>query len=104
MALKPLYDRVVVRRLEAETTTKAGIIIPDKSAEKPTQGEVIAVGEGAICESGEVRALAVRPGDRILFGQYAGTKTKVDGEELLIMKESDILAIVEVEQAEEKAA
>ncbi len=104
MALKPLYDRVVVRRLEAETTTKSGIIIPEKSAEQPTQGEVIAVGEGAVSESGELRTLLVNVGDRVLFGQYSGTKVKVDGEELLIMKESDILAIVEQTEIEEKAA
>jgi len=104
MTLKPLYDRVVVRRLEAETTTKAGIIIPDKSAEKPTQGEVVAVGDGTVNESGELRALLVKRGDRILFGQYAGSQVKVDGEELLIMKESDILAIVEEHRVEEKAA
>ena len=104
MTLKPLYDRVVVRRLEAETTTKGGIIIPDKSAEKPTQGEVMAVGDGVVSDSGELRALLVKKGDRILFGQYAGSQVKVDGEELLIMKESDILAIVEEEHVEEKAA
>ncbi|WP_096087831.1 co-chaperone GroES [Agaribacterium haliotis] len=104
MTLKPLYDRVVVRRLEAETTTKGGIIIPDKSAEKPTQGEVVAVGDGEAGDSGELRALLVKKGDRILFGQYAGSQVKVDGEELLIMKESDILAVVEEEHVEEKAA
>lgn len=104
MTLKPLYDRVVVRRLDAETTTKGGIIIPDKSAEKPTQGEVVAVGDGVVADSGELRALLVKQGDRILFGQYAGSQVKVNGEDLLIMKESDILAIVEHEQIEEKAA
>lgn len=104
MTLKPLYDRVVVRRLEAETTTKGGIIIPDKSAEKPTQGEVVAVGNGVVTDSGELRALLVKKGDRILFGQYAGSQVKVDGEELLILKESDILAIVEEEHVKEKAA
>ena len=104
MTLKPLYDRVVVRRLEAETTTKGGIVIPDKSAEKPTQGEVVAVGDGVAGDSGELRALLVKKGDRILFGQYAGSQVKVDGEELLIMKESDILAVVEEEHVEEKAA
>lgn len=104
MILKPLYDRVVVRRVEAETTTKSGIIIPDKSAEKPTQGEIVAVGDGSVLDSGERRALAVKVGDRILFGQYAGSEVKVDGQELLIMKESDILAVVEQAQVEEKAA
>lgn len=104
MTLKPLYDRVVVRRLEAETTTKGGIIIPDKSAEKPTQGEVVAVGDGALTDTGELKQLAVKQGDRILFGQYSGTQVKIEGEELLIMKEADILAVVELAQTEEKAA
>lgn len=104
MNLKPLYDRLVVRRLEAETTTKSGIIIPDNATEKPTQGEVLAVGDGAITDSGERRAMAVKVGDRVLFGQYAGSEVKVDGETLLIMKESDILAIIEDKITEEKAA
>lgn len=104
MAIKPLYDRVVVRRLEAETTTESGIIIPDKAAEKPTRGEIVAVGDGAITDSGELRPLAVKPGDQVLFSQYGGTDVKVDGEELLVMKESDILAIVESTQIQEKAA
>lgn len=104
MKLKPLYDHVVVRRLEAETTTKGGIIIPDKSAEKPTQGEVVAVGDGIVNEKGELRNLLVKQGDLVLFGQYSGSKVKVDGEELLILKESDILAILVKEHLEEKAA
>ncbi|GAB4301391.1 MAG: co-chaperone GroES [Methylophaga sp.] len=104
MNLKPLYDRLVVRRLEAETTTKSGIIIPDNATEKPTQGEVLAVGDGAITDSGERRAMAVKVGDRVLFGQYAGSEVKVEGETLLIMKESDILAIIEDKITEEKAA
>lgn len=104
MNLKPLYDRLVVRRLEAETTTKSGIIIPDKASEKPTQGEVVAIGDGAVSDAGERRQLSVKVGDRVLFGQYAGSEIKVDGETLLVMKESDVLAIVEVEIAEEKAA
>ncbi|WP_323135106.1 co-chaperone GroES [Methylophaga sp. OBS4] len=104
MNLKPLNDRVVVRRLEVETTTKSGIIIPDNATEKPTQGEVLAVGEGAVTASGERRALAVKVTDRVLFGQYAGSEIKVDGETLLIMKESDILAIVEQDKVEEKVA
>ncbi len=104
MSLKPLYDRVVVRRIEAQTTTKAGIIIPDNAAEKPTEGEVIAVGDGVVTDSGKTQPLLVNPGDRILFGQYSGSKVKVDNEELLIMKESDILAIVENQRLEEKAA
>ncbi|MED5510955.1 MAG: co-chaperone GroES [Pseudomonadota bacterium] len=104
MNLKPLYDRLVVRRLEAETTTKSGIIIPDKASEKPTQGEVVAIGDGAVSDAGERRQLSVKVGDRVLFGQYAGSEIKVDGETLLVMKESDVLAIVENDIAEEKAA
>lgn len=104
MALKPLYDHVVVRRLQAETTTKGGIIIPDKSAEKPTQGEVLAAGNGSVTNSGELRALLVKKGDRVLFGQYAGTQIKVEGEELLIIRESDILAIIDEQQVKEEAA
>ncbi len=104
MAIKPLYDRVVVRRLDPETTTRGGIIIPDKAAEKPNQGEVIAVGCGAILESGNYRPLSVSIGDRVLFGQYAGTEISVDGEKLLMMKESDLLAVVIPSQLEEKAA
>lgn len=104
MNLKPLYDRLVVRRLEAETTTKSGIIIPDKASEKPTQGEVVAIGDGVVSDAGERRQLSVKVGDRVLFGQYAGSEIKVDGETLLVMKESDVLAIVENDIAEEKAA
>ncbi|MFI2811139.1 MULTISPECIES: co-chaperone GroES [Microbulbifer] len=104
MSIKPLYDRVVVKRLAAETTTASGIIIPDKAAEKPTQGEVIAIGNGAPLDNGELRALAVKVGDRVLFGQYAGSEIKHDGETYLIVKESDILAIVEPTQQQEKAA
>ncbi len=104
MQIKPLYDRVVVRRLDAETTTKGGIVIPDKSAEKPTQGEVLAVGEGALLDNGALRALAVQVGDRVLFGQYAGTEVKLDGESYLVVRESDILAIIDNVQEQEKAA
>lgn len=104
MALKPLYDRVVVRRLGAETTTKAGIIIPDKVTEKPTQGEVVAVGGGVITDSGKLRELLVKKGDQILFGQYAGSEVQVDGEKLLILRESDILAVIEKEPVKENAA
>lgn len=104
MNLKPLYDRLVVRRLEAETTTKSGIIIPDKASEKPTQGEVVAIGDGVVSDAGERRQLSVKVGDRVLFGQYAGSEIKVDGETLLVMKESDVLAIIENDIAEEKAA
>lgn len=104
MAIQPLYDRVVVRRLEAEKTTSTGIIIPDTAAEKPTQGEVVAVGEGAVTDSGELRPLTVRPGDRVLFGKYGGTEITVDGEELLVLRESDILATIELDVVQEKAA
>lgn len=104
MQLKPLYDRVVIRRLEAETTTKGGIVIPDKSADKSTQGEVLAVGSGTVTDNGELRPLTVKVGDRVLFGQYAGSEVKLDGETYLIVRESDILAIIETAQVQEKAA
>ena len=95
MKFRPLHDRVVVRRIDAEEKTKGGIIIPDTAKEKPMQGEVIAVGPGARDESGQVQALDVRVGDRILFGKWSGTEVKLDGEELLIMKESDIMGVLE---------
>ncbi len=91
---RPLHDRVVVRRLESEQKTAGGIIIPDTAKEKPMEGEVIAVGPGARNEQGHVVALDVKEGDRILFGKWSGTEVKIDGEELLIMKESDILGVV----------
>jgi chaperonin GroES len=96
MKIRPLYDRVVVRRKEEEETTAGGILLPGSAKEKPNQGEVIAVGEGKVLESGEVRPLAVKVGDRVVFGQYAGSNTiEVDGEKLIIMGESEIFAIVE---------
>ncbi|MEX1669785.1 co-chaperone GroES [Zhongshania guokunii] len=104
MSIKPLYDRVLVKRLAAETKSKGGIVIPDKSAEKPTQGEVVAVGAGAILENGQQRPLAVKVGDRILFGQYAGSEVKIDGETYLIIKENEIFAVVEQAEIQEKAA
>lgn len=104
MSIRPLYDRVVVKRLPAETVSAGGIVIPDKAAEKPTQGEVVAVGQGAQLENGELRPLAVKEGDRVLFGQYAGTEIKLAGETYLIVKESDILAVMEQIEAEEEAA
>ncbi|AMX01495.1 co-chaperone GroES [Microbulbifer thermotolerans] len=104
MKIKPLQDRVVVKRLPAETTTKGGIVIPDKAAEKSTQGEVCAVGDGVPLDSGELRPLTVKVGDRVLFGQYAGTEVKIDGEDYLIVKESDILAVLDNAEVEEKAA
>lgn len=104
MSIKPLYDRVVVRRLAAETTTKSGIVIPDSAAEKSTQGEVVAVGDGSLLDNGELRPLAVNVGDRVLFGQYAGSEIKIDGETWLVIKESDILAIIQQKTIKEKAA
>ncbi len=95
MAFKPLHDRVLVRRIESEEKTKGGLIIPDTAKEKPAEGEIIAVGEGARKDSGELIPMSVKPGDRVLFGKWAGTEVTIDGEELLIMKESDILGIVE---------
>src|SRR4028118_1530713 len=95
MAFRPLHDRVLVRRVEAEAKTAGGIIIPDTAKEKPQEGEVVAVGTGARNESGEITPLQVKAGDRILFGKWSGTEVKVDGEDLIIMKESDILGILE---------
>ena len=95
MKFRPLHDRVVVRRLEQEEKTKGGIIIPDTAKEKPQEGEVIAVGPGARNEDGEIVPLDVKAGDRVLFGKWSGTEVKIDGEELLIMKESDLLGIIE---------
>ena len=94
MAFKPLHDRVVVKRIEGEEKTKGGLIIPDTAKEKPAEGEVIAVGEGARKDSGELIAMSVKKGDRILFGKWSGTEVTLNGEELLIMKESDILGII----------
>ena len=93
--IRPLHDRVVIRRVEEETKTAGGILLPGSAAEKPSQGEVLAVGNGQINENGVVRALDIKVGDKVLFGQYAGSAVKVDGEELLIMKESDIFAVIE---------
>jgi chaperonin GroES len=95
MKFRPLHDRVVVRRLEEEQKTKSGIIIPDTAKEKPMEGEIVAVGPGARNEKGEIVPLDVKAGDRILFGKWSGTEVKLDGEELLIMKESDVMAIIE---------
>ncbi len=94
MKFRPLHDRVVVRRTESEERTAGGIIIPDTAKEKPQQGEVIAVGSGARNEKGEIVALDVKAGDRVLFGKWSGTEVKIDGQDLLIMKESDIMGIV----------
>jgi chaperonin GroES len=95
MKFRPLHDRVLVRRVTAEEKTAGGIIIPDTAKEKPQEGEVIAVGSGTLNDKGELRALDVKTGDRILFGKWSGTEVKLDGEELLIMKESDIMGILE---------
>ena len=104
MKFRPLHDRVVVRRLEADEKTAGGIIIPDTAKEKPMEGEVIAVGPGARNEQGEIVALDVKVGDRILFGKWSGTEVKLDGEELLIMKESDIMGIIEGQPAAKRKA
>ena len=96
MKIRPLYDRVVVRRKEEEETSAGGIVLPGSAKEKPNQGEIVAIGEGKVLDSGEVRALAVKVGDTVVFGQYAGSNTiEVDGEELIIMGESEIYAVVE---------
>ncbi|HLR82064.1 MAG TPA: co-chaperone GroES [Paenalcaligenes sp.] len=95
MALRPLNDRVIVKRLENERTTESGIVIPDSAAEKPDQGEVVAVGPGKRTDDGKVLPLDVKAGDKVLFGKYAGQTVKVDGEELLVIREEEILAIVE---------
>ena len=94
MAFKPLHDRVLVKRVQSDEKTKGGLIIPDSAKEKPAEGEIIAVGEGARKDSGELIAPSVKAGDRILFGKWSGTEVTLDGEELLIMKESDILGII----------
>jgi chaperonin GroES len=104
MHFRPLHDRVLVRRVEAEEKTAGGIIIPDTAKEKPQEGEVIAVGPGARDETGKLVELTVKPGDRILFGKWSGTEVKIDGEELLIMKESDILGVIEATAELRKAA
>ncbi len=96
MNIRPLYDRVIVRREEEETTTAGGIVLPGAAAEKPNRGEIVAVGNGTQLDSGELRPLTVKVGDKVIFGKYAGTNTvKVDGEELIILNESEILAVVE---------
>src|ERR671933_463757 len=104
MNFRPLHDRVLVRRIEAQEKTAGGIIIPDTAKEKPQEGEVVAVGTGARSEDGTVHPLEVKAGDRILFGKWSGTEVKVDGEDLLIMKESDILGILEGTAAVRQAA
>jgi chaperonin GroES len=95
MKIRPLHDRVVVRRMEDERTTAGGIVIPDSAAEKPMRGEVIAVGMGKVLDNGDVRSLAVKVGEVILFGKYSGTEVKIDGQELVVMREDDIMGVVE---------
>ena len=95
MKLRPLHDRVIVKRMEEERMSAGGIVIPDSATEKPIKGEIIAVGSGKILENGNVRALAVKAGDKVMFGKYSGTEVKVDGEELLVMREEDLIAIIE---------
>jgi len=95
MKIRPLHDRVIVKRMEEERTSPGGIVIPDAATEKPIKGEVIAAGNGKILENGDVRGLDVKVGDTVLFGKYSGTEVKVDGDELLVMKEDDIMAVIE---------
>ena len=95
MKIKPLQDRLVIKRIEEEEKTKGGIIIPDSAKEKPQEGRVVAIGDGKTLESGKKAPLTVKPGDKILFGKYSGTEIKIDGEEHLIMREEDVLAIIE---------
>lgn len=95
MKIRPLHDRVIVKRVEEERTSPGGIVIPDSATEKPIKGEVVAVGNGKLLESGELRPLDVKVGDKVLFGKYSGTEVKVEGEELLVMREDDITAVIE---------
>lgn len=104
MQFTPLHDRVLVRRIEGEEKTKGGLIVPDTAKEKPSEAEVISVGEGARTEAGELIPMTVKVGDRILFGKWSGSEVRIDGEDLLIMKESDILGVIQAERAVEKAA
>ncbi len=103
MAFRPLHDRVLVRRIEAEAKTAGGIIIPDTAKEKPQEGEIVSVGSGSKAEDGKVTPLDVKAGDRVLFGKWSGTEVKIDGEDLLIMKESDILGIITNSKASKAA-
>jgi len=95
MNIRPLHDRVIIKRMEEEKTTPGGIVIPDTAAEKPIKGEVIAVGKGKSTDSGEIKPLDVKKGDKVLFGKYSGTEVKVNGDELLVMREDDIMAVIE---------
>ncbi|MBX4923382.1 co-chaperone GroES [Rhizobium bangladeshense] len=104
MSFRPLHDRILVRRVDSEDKTKGGIIIPDTVKEKPQEGEVIAVGPGARNDAGQIQALDVKVGDRILFGKWSGTEIKINGEDLLIMKESDVMGIIEAQGEQKQAA
>ena len=95
MKIRPLHDRVVIRRTEEERTSPGGIVIPDAAAEKPIKGEVLAVGNGKLLDNGDIRPLDVKVGDQVLFGKYSGTEVKMDGEELVVMREDDIMAVIE---------
>ncbi len=95
MNIRPLHDRVIIKRMEEERTTAGGIVIPDTATEKPVRGEVVAVGHGKVMDNGDTRALDVKVGDQVLFGKYSGTEIKVEGEELLVMREEDIMAVIE---------
>ncbi len=95
MKMRPLHDRVIIRRMEEETLSAGGIVIPDSAAEKPIRGEVIAIGKGKLLENGDLRPVDLTVGDRVLFGKYSGTEVKIDGEELLVMREEDIMAVLE---------
>ena len=95
MKMRPLHDRVIIRRMEEETVSAGGIVIPDSAAEKPIRGEVIAVGKGKLLENGDLRPVDLTVGDRVLFGKYSGTEVKIDGDELLVMREEDIMAVLE---------
>jgi chaperonin GroES len=95
MKIRPLHDRVIIKRLDEDRTSPGGIIIPDTAAEKPVQGKVVAVGKGKILEDGQVRPLDVKVGDKILFGKYSGTEVKVDGEDLVVMREEDVMAVID---------
>jgi chaperonin GroES len=104
MQIRPLYDRVIVKRIETQRTTASGIVIPDSAAEKPEQGEVVAVGGGRLLQDGTLRALQLKVGDQVLFGKYAGQTVKVDGEELLVMREEDVMGVLEADTVARKAA
>ena len=95
MKIRPLHDRVVIKRMEEERTSPGGIVIPDTAAEKPVRGEVVAVGNGKLLENGEIRPLDLKAGDQVLFGKYSGTEVKVEGEDLLVMREEDVMAVIE---------